>query len=165
MGVIADVLPAGKVDCVLRLQERFGTVAMIGDGVNDAPALTAADVGIAIGAGSDVAISAAGFVLIKSDLDTLLTLIELSRAVFRRVKFNFLWASVYNIVALPIAAGVLYPIKTNGSYTRLDPVWASLAMALSSVSVISSSLLLRSKLPLVGFRTSNRAAERRPSSG
>ena len=169
--IIAGVLPEQKADKVMYLQRSqakpspssilgFGArrtkeravVAMVGDGVNDSPALTVADVGIAIGSGSDVAISAAEFVLIKSDLTTLLTLITLSRTVFRRVKFNFGWALVYNLVALPIAAGVLYPVISNGQHVRLDPVWASLAMALSSVSVICSSLLLRSRLPIVGFR-------------
>ena len=169
--IIAGVLPQQKADRVTYLQRSqvepgpssilgFGArrtkeraiVAMVGDGVNDSPALAIADVGIAIGSGSDVAISAAEFVLIKSDLTTLLTLITLSRTVFRRVKFNFGWALVYNLIALPIAAGVLYPIISNGQHVRLDPVWASLAMALSSVSVICSSLLLRSRLPIVGFR-------------
>ncbi|KAL1694407.1 hypothetical protein GGG16DRAFT_47019 [Schizophyllum commune] len=147
--VIADVLPTEKADKIEWLQ-RSGprasgaktgraAVGMVGDGINDAPALTAADVGIAVASGSDVAISSASFILLTSDLRSLVTLRDLARTTIRRVKFNFAWALVYNIAAVPIAAGVIYP----AGHARLDPVWASLAMALSSVSVICSSLLLK----------------------
>lgn len=165
--VISGVLPTEKADKIKYLQSTLkarkssrkgeetslrATVAMVGDGINDSPALTQADVGIAIGSGSDVAISSAEFVLVKSDLWSVVTLLDLSKAVFRRVKVNFAWALVYNMVAVPIAAGVLMPITSNGSHVRLDPVWASLAMALSSISVVMSSLALRSGIPGLGFR-------------
>lgn len=164
--VIAGVLPSEKADKIRYLQKSLGArrgkgkestqsralVAMVGDGINDSPALTAADVGIAIGSGSDIAISSAEFVLVSSDLNALITLLDLSKMVFNRIKFNFGWALVYNLIGVPVAAGALYWVVSNGSHVRLDPVWASLAMAMSSISVISSSLALRSRIPGIGFR-------------
>ncbi|KAI1772279.1 heavy metal translocatin [Hypoxylon cercidicola] len=164
--VIAEVLPAQKHEKITWLQStlkarrggreelagRRATVAMVGDGINDAPALSQADVGVAVGSGSDVAISSSDFVLIGSHLGSLVTLLDLSRTVFRRIKFNFAWALVYNLLAVPIAAGCLYPVVAAGQHVRLAPSWASLAMALSSISVVLSSLAMRSSIPGLGFR-------------
>ncbi|KAK4178422.1 E1-E2 ATPase-domain-containing protein [Triangularia setosa] len=162
--VIAGVLPAGKADQIKYLQSTVkarkgknsessterAMIAMVGDGINDSPALATADVGIAIGSGSDVAISSADFVLVKSDLETVVTLLDLSKTVFKRIKFNFGWAIIYNTVMVPVAAGVFYPIVSQGKHVSLDPAWAALAMALSSISVVLSSLALRWRW--VGFR-------------
>jgi P-type E1-E2 ATPase len=159
--ILAGVLPSQKAEKIKYLQRsvpsrrrgKRATVAMVGDGINDAPALSTADVSIAIGSGSDIAVASASFILITSDLRSIPTLLKLSKTVFRRVWFNFGWALVYNLLAMPVAAGVLYPVRTaGGGHVRLDPVWASLAMALSSVSVVCSSLMLKWRVPGVGFR-------------
>ncbi|MBY5410867.1 copper-translocating P-type ATPase [Rhizobium leguminosarum] len=136
--VIAEVRPEGKVEAVKRLRER-GKVAFVGDGINDAPALTEADVGLAVGTGTDVAIESADVVLMSGDLTAVVRAIGLSRATIRNIKQNLFWAFVYNASLVPVAAGLLYPV--NG--TLLSPIFAAGAMAMSSVFVLANALRLR----------------------
>ena len=141
--VVAEVLPEGKVDAVNRLKAAHGRLAYVGDGINDAPALAAADVGMAIGTGTDVAIEAADVVLMSGSLQGVPDAIALSRATMRNIGQNLFWAFAYNAVLVPVAAGVLYPAWG----VLLSPVFAAGAMALSSVFVLGNALRLRRFTP------------------
>ncbi|HEX9727435.1 MAG TPA: heavy metal translocating P-type ATPase [Gemmatimonadales bacterium] len=141
--VVAEVAPAEKVEEIQRLQREGRTVAMVGDGINDAPALAEADVGFSIGTGTDVAVEASDITLIRGDLRAVVTAIELSRRTMRTIRTNLFFAFIYNALGIPIAAGVLYPFFG----LLLSPVFASAAMAMSSLSVVANSLRLKRFTP------------------
>ncbi|MDR2018349.1 MAG: heavy metal translocating P-type ATPase [Syntrophobacterales bacterium] len=137
--VTAEILPEDKINTVRRYQERGLKVAMVGDGINDAPALAQADIGIAIGSGTDVAKETGDVILVRNDLLDVERAIRLGRKILGKIRQNLFWALIYNVIGIPVAAGVLYPVTGN----LLPPEWAGLAMALSSVSVVANSLLLK----------------------
>jgi Cu+-exporting ATPase len=132
--VLAEVLPKDKADEVRKLQAQYGPVAMVGDGINDAPALKAADIGIAMGQGTDIAIEAADITIVRNNLQSLITAINLSNQTFKKIKQNLFWAFFYNLIAIPLAVfGVLHPVVAES------------AMAISSVSVVTNANLLKRK--------------------
>ncbi|MBB4039442.1 Cu+-exporting ATPase [Microvirga flocculans] len=153
--VVAEVLPDGKVTVVKRLREEHGRIAFVGDGINDAPALAEADIGIAIGTGTDIAIESADVVLMSGDVRGVVNAIALSKATIRNIRQNLFWAFAYNVLLIPVAAGVLYPVDG----TLLSPIVAAGAMALSSVFVLGNALRLRRfKAPVASVQPASPAA-------
>ena len=140
--VVANVLPEGKVAAIQELRDAYGQIAFVGDGINDAPALAEADVGFAIGTGTDIAIEAADVVLVRGSVEVVPDAIALSQATIRNIRQNLFWAFAYNAALVPVAAGILYPWKG----VLLSPMFAAGAMALSSIFVLGNALRLR------GFR-------------
>ena len=156
--VVAEVLPEGKVDVVKRLQEQGEQVVFVGDGINDAPALAQAEVGAAIGTGTDIAMESADLVLMSGDLRKLPNAVSLSRATLRNIRQNLFWAFAYNSLLIPVAAGVLYPVAG----ILLSPVLAAVAMGLSSVSVLSNALRLRRFKPPLGLALDDESGDTLP---
>lgn len=141
--VVAEVLPEGKVEAIRKLRQGGRSVAFIGDGINDAPALAEADVGIAVGTGTDIAIESADVVLMSGDLNGVAKAMALSKATILNIKQNLFWAFAYNVSLIPVAAGVLYPVTG----ILLSPIFAAAAMAMSSVFVLGNALRLKSVNP------------------